>query len=111
MLEPGARVVNSVLRGPLIIGAGREIIDSYIGPSTAIDPGCRIKGCRIEDSMVMEDSRIEEMHWPIVKSMIGRNVELQGRARRGRRLQPDAGRPQPDRDAGWVRKMEEKVTS
>ena len=78
IVERGARVVNSVLRGPLIIGAGAEITDSYIGPSTAIDHGCRIKGCRIEDSIVMEDTVIEDIHWPIVKSMIGRRVELRG---------------------------------
>jgi glucose-1-phosphate thymidylyltransferase len=67
-----------VLRGPLVIGAGTEIIDSYIGPCTAINYGCRVKGCRIEDSIVMEDTLIEDIHWPIVKSMIGRQVELRG---------------------------------
>jgi glucose-1-phosphate thymidylyltransferase len=77
-VEAGARVTNSVLRGPLIIGADTEIVDSYIGPHTSIDARCRIKGCRIEDSVVMEDSTIEEIHWPVVKSMIGRNVELRG---------------------------------
>ena len=78
IIEAGARVENSVLRGPLIIGAETEVIDSYIGPNTSIDARCLIKGCRIEDSVVMEDSRIEEIHWPVVKSMIGRNVELRG---------------------------------
>jgi glucose-1-phosphate thymidylyltransferase len=78
IIEAGARVSNSVLRGPLIIGADTEITDSYIGPNTSIDARCRIKGCRIEDSVVMEDSTIEEIHWPVVKSMIGRNVELRG---------------------------------
>ena len=78
VLEPGVKVVNSVLRGPLIVGCDTQIIDSYIGPCTAIDRGCRIKGCRIEDSVVMEDTSIEEIHWPIVKSLIGRNVELRG---------------------------------
>lgn len=78
VIEAGARVKNSVLRGPLIIGRDSQIIDSYIGPNTAIDARCRIKGCRIEDSIVMEDSRIEDMHWPLVKSMVGRFVEMQG---------------------------------
>ena len=80
IVEEGARVLNSVLRGPLIIGRGTEIVDSYIGPCTSIDHGCRIKGCRIEDSVVMEETVIEEIHWPIVKSMIGRFVELHGAA-------------------------------
>jgi glucose-1-phosphate thymidylyltransferase len=78
IIEAGARVEDSVLRGPLIIGRDTEIIGSYIGPNTAIDARCRIKGCRIEDSIVMEDSRLEDLHWPVAKSMIGRNVELCG---------------------------------
>jgi glucose-1-phosphate thymidylyltransferase len=78
VIEAGAVVEDSVLRGPLIIGRDTTVVNSYIGPNTAIDARCRIKGVRIEDSMVMEDTRIEDMHWPIVKSMIGRNVELIG---------------------------------
>jgi glucose-1-phosphate thymidylyltransferase len=78
IIEPGARVEDSVLRGPLIIGHDTVIAHSYIGENTAIDARCYIKGCRIEDSIVMEDSRLEELHWPVVKSMIGRNVELIG---------------------------------
>jgi glucose-1-phosphate thymidylyltransferase len=78
VIEPGARIEDSILRGPLIIGRDTEVIGSYIGPNTAIDARCRIKGCRIEDSIVMEDSRLEDLHWPVVKSMIGRNVELVG---------------------------------
>ena len=78
IVEAGARVVNSILRGPLIVGADTEIIDSDVGPDTSIDRGCRIKGCRIEDSVVMENTVIEDIDWPIVKSMIGRNVELRG---------------------------------
>ncbi|HEY8766075.1 MAG TPA: glucose-1-phosphate thymidylyltransferase [Dehalococcoidia bacterium] len=80
VIEAGAVVEDSVLRGPLIIGRDTQVIGSYIGPNTAIDARCRVKGCRIEDSMIMEDTRLEDLHWPIVKSMIGRNVELQGGA-------------------------------
>jgi len=78
VIEAGARVEDSVLRGPIVIGADTEIVASYIGPNTAIDARCTIKGCRIEDSIVMEDSRIADLHWPVVRSMIGRSVDLQG---------------------------------
>lgn len=74
----GARVENCKLRGPLVIGPDAQIVDSQIGPNVSIDRGCRIKGCRIEDSIVMEDSRLEDIEWPIKNSMIGRNVELAG---------------------------------
>jgi glucose-1-phosphate thymidylyltransferase len=78
IIGAGSRVVNSVLRGPIIIGADTEIVDSYVGPCTSIDHGCRIRGCRIENSVVMEDTVIEDIHWPIVQSLIGRFVELRG---------------------------------
>ncbi len=78
VIEAGARIEDSILRGPLIIGRDSVVINSYIGENTAIDARCRIKGCRIEDSIVMEDSRLEDLHWPVAKSMIGRSVELIG---------------------------------
>jgi glucose-1-phosphate thymidylyltransferase len=78
IIEAGASVEASELRGPLIIGREAQVIGSRVGPNTAIDARCRIKGCEIEDSIVMEDTRLEDLHWPIVKSMIGRNVELIG---------------------------------
>jgi glucose-1-phosphate thymidylyltransferase len=78
IVEKRARVQNSVLRGPLIIGAGTEIIDCYVGPNSAIDHGCRIKGCRIDDTIVMEETVIEDIHFPVLQSMIGRYVELRG---------------------------------
>jgi glucose-1-phosphate thymidylyltransferase len=78
IISEGARVANSVLRGPIIIGPDARVTDSYIGPNTAIDARCAIKGCRVEDSLIMEDSSIEDLHWPVIKSMIGRFVELKG---------------------------------
>ena len=78
VVESGATVQDSVLRGPLVIGRDTAIVNSYMGPNTSIGPRCRIVGCRIEDSIVMEDSRLEHLHWPVAKSMIGRFVELQG---------------------------------
>jgi len=78
VIESGATVEDSVLRGPLVIGRDTAIVNSYVGPNTSIDARCRIVGCRIEDSIVMEDSCLERLHWPVAKSMIGRFVELHG---------------------------------
>ncbi len=36
VIEAGARLENSVVRGPAIIGAGTHLVDSYVGPYTAI---------------------------------------------------------------------------
>ena len=78
ILEKGARVVNSVLRGPLIVGEKTEIIDSYVGPFTTIDHHCRLKGVRVEGSIILENTSIEDIHWPIDRSLIGRYVTLRG---------------------------------
>ncbi len=78
ILEKGARVVNSVLRGPLVIGENTEVVDSYVGPSTTIDHDCHLKGVRVEGSIILEHTSIEDIHWPIDHSLIGRYVTLRG---------------------------------
>ncbi len=78
ILEKGATVVNSVLRGPLVVGAETEIVDSYVGPFTAINHHCRLEGVRVGGSIVLEHTTIEHPHWPIEHSLIGRYVTLRG---------------------------------
>ena len=78
ILEKGVNVVNSVLRGPLVIGEETEIVDSYVGPFTTIDHHCRLKGVRVEGSIILENTSIEDIHWPIDRSLIGRHVKLRG---------------------------------
>ncbi len=72
------RVVNSVLRGPLIVGRGTEIVDCYIGPFTAIDHDCSLKGLRVGGSIILDHATIEDIHWPLEHSLIGRHVTLRG---------------------------------
>ncbi|MCA9751276.1 MAG: glucose-1-phosphate thymidylyltransferase [Gemmatimonadetes bacterium] len=82
VVEEGATVVNSELRGPLIIGAGTEIRDSYVGPFTSVSRGCAIIGSEIEFSIVLENSRIEHLGHRVEGSLIGRNARLvQGETR------------------------------
>jgi glucose-1-phosphate thymidylyltransferase len=78
ILEKGARVVNSVLRGPLVIGEDTEVIDSYVAPFTSISHHCRLKGVRVGGSIILEHTSIDDIHWPIEHSLIGRHVTLKG---------------------------------
>ncbi|GIV85939.1 MAG: glucose-1-phosphate thymidylyltransferase [Candidatus Roseilinea sp.] len=71
-LERGARIVNSVVRGPTIIGENAQIINSYIGPFTSIDRDCVIENAEIERSIVLEGCRIEHIPARIHDSLIGR---------------------------------------
>jgi glucose-1-phosphate thymidylyltransferase len=73
-IEPGAIVRGSTVRGPAVIGAGARVVDSYVGPFTAIGPGCELVACEIEHSIVMEGSVIRDVGHRIADSLIGRQV-------------------------------------
>src|SRR4029079_5001261 len=53
VIEKGARLERTVVRGPAVIGAGAHISDSYIGPYTAIDRDVVITGSEVEQSLGM----------------------------------------------------------
>jgi glucose-1-phosphate thymidylyltransferase len=74
VVEAGAVVERSKLRGPLIIGANTRISNAHVGPFTAIGPDCEIVESEIEHSIVMEHTRILNVPHRIEDSLIGRNV-------------------------------------
>jgi glucose-1-phosphate thymidylyltransferase len=76
VVEERAVVVNSTLRGPLIIGPGTHIENAYIGPFTAIGPDCVIQESEIEHTIVMERSQIIDVSHRIEDSLIGRDVTI-----------------------------------
>ena len=73
-LEKGARIVNSVIRGPTVIGENTHVENSYIGPFTSIGSGCDVRNAEIERSIVLENSRIANLNARIQDSLIGRNA-------------------------------------
>jgi glucose-1-phosphate thymidylyltransferase len=76
VIEPGAEIVNSTVRGPAIIGAGSRVVDSYIGPFTALGPDCEITHSEIDHSVILEGSRITDAGDRIVDSLIGRHASV-----------------------------------
>ena len=84
VVETGARVVNSTVRGPAIIGVGAEIRDAFVGPYTSIGAGCSIERCEIENSIVLQGSRLERIPGRIADSLIGTNVRIHPGAERPR---------------------------
>ena len=75
VIEAGAEVVNSTLRGPVIIGEGSRIIDSTVGPYASIYFDCEISDSTIENSVILEESRITGIH-TIADSLVGKQVEV-----------------------------------
>ena len=75
-VQAGAKIVNSILRGPTIIGQDTLIENSYIGPFTSIYHSCQIRNCEIERSIILEDSRVIDIDRRLRDSLIGRNASV-----------------------------------
>ena len=75
VLEEGAEVRNSILRGPVIIGAGTRIVDSTVGPYASIYFDCEIVDSTVENSVILEQSRITGIR-NLADSLVGKQVEV-----------------------------------
>ncbi|MGI5430568.1 glucose-1-phosphate thymidylyltransferase [Streptomyces sp. CA-179760] len=75
VVEEGARIVNSRIVGPAVIGRGTLVSDSYVGPFTSIAENCRITDSEVEFSIVLRDSSIQGVG-RIESSLIGRHVQV-----------------------------------
>jgi len=76
IIEPGARLERSAVRGPAIIGAGAVLTDCYVGPYTAIGEGCVIENAEIEHSILLSGSQVRNLAGRVESSLLGRNVTI-----------------------------------
>ncbi|MER2599047.1 MAG: glucose-1-phosphate thymidylyltransferase [Caldilineales bacterium] len=75
-IEAGAEIINSVVRGPAVIGEGTRIVNSYVGPFTSIYHHCLVQDSEIEHCIVLEYSQVVDIPVRIADSLIGRQVSL-----------------------------------
>jgi len=76
IVEAGAIVEHSVVRGPVIIGARAKIVHAYVGPFTSIMNDAEVRDSEIEHSIVLEGSSISNLSARIEDSLIGKNVRI-----------------------------------
>lgn len=76
IIEQGARIVNSVVRGPVIIGEKCVIEDSYIGPFTAIGNNTVIRKSEVEYSIILRDCKVLSVGIRLEGSILGNDVEV-----------------------------------
>ena len=84
IVEEGARIQSSTIRGPAIIGSGTVIQESYIGPFTSIDQNCEIARSEVEYSIILEQAKILEAPIRIERSILGREATIVGCSSRPR---------------------------
>jgi glucose-1-phosphate thymidylyltransferase len=84
VIEPGARLERTSVRGPAIIGAGAKLRNCYIGPYTAIGDGCEIENAEVEHSILLAGSSVRDLAGRMESSLLGRNVKIARDARQPR---------------------------
>lgn len=76
VVQKGATIINSVIRGPAIIGEHCVIEDSYIGPFTAIGNNTIIKKSEVEYSIILRDCKVLSIGIRLEGSILGNDVEV-----------------------------------
>ncbi len=75
VIEEGARIINSTVRGPAIIGKRTVLRDTYVGPYTSIFHDCEVSNTEIEHSIVLEHSVISDIP-RLSDSLIGKEAKV-----------------------------------
>jgi glucose-1-phosphate thymidylyltransferase len=75
-VHPSARIEQSVVRGPAIIGAGSRLLHAYVGPYTSIGDDVTLEGAQIEHSIVFDGAEIHNVGSRLESSVIGRRARI-----------------------------------
>jgi glucose-1-phosphate thymidylyltransferase len=76
LIDPTASITSSVICGPVIVGAGAHVADSYIGPHTSIGERVHVEGAEIERSIVLAGASILHVGGRLVASVVGREARI-----------------------------------
>ena len=74
-VEPDAKIINSTIRGPCIIGKGVLIENSFIGPYTSIGDCSQIVNSNLEYCVIQENVVIKDID-RLDESLVGKNAKI-----------------------------------
>lgn len=74
-LEEDARITNSTIRGPCVIGKNCVIKNSFVGPYTSIGNNSRIINSAVEYCVILENAVVDSID-RLEESLIGRNAKV-----------------------------------
>ena len=84
VVEPGASLHRSTVRGPAIVGAGARLTDAYVGPYTAVGEDCRIERAEVEHSILLAGACVVGLDVRVASSLLGRDAKVHRDARQPR---------------------------
>lgn len=77
ILGEGSQIIDSVVRGPVIIGKNVTVRGSYIGPYTSLGDNVVVENSEIDASIVMQNCRIINIPRRIDSSLIADNSQVE----------------------------------
>ena len=72
----GSQLVNCTVRGPVVIGENCHLEHCFIGPYSSIGDDVTLIDTDIDHSVILQGTKIENIHQRIVDSVIGRRAKL-----------------------------------
>ncbi len=76
VVEAGAVIEDSVVRGPVVIGCGSRVIRAYVGPYTSLGPDVVVRESEVEHSIILEGSELLNLGTRVEDSLIGRGCRI-----------------------------------
>ena len=71
-----SKIINSTIRGPVIIGNDCYIENCFIGPYSSIADGATAIDIDLEHSVILQNAKVENIQQRIVDSVIGQRAVL-----------------------------------
>jgi NDP-sugar pyrophosphorylase family protein len=75
-IDPSAELDGAKLRGPVYIGPGARVIETYVGPYTTIAAGVTLEGVEIEHSIVLPSAEIRYPGRRLEASLVGEGAQI-----------------------------------
>jgi glucose-1-phosphate thymidylyltransferase len=85
-IAPGSRIINSIVRGPVIIGKNCHLENCFIGPYTSINEGATLIETDLEHSVILQNAQIQGIHQRIVDSVVGQRAKIEATYQRPKAL-------------------------
>ncbi len=73
----GSKIINSTVRGPVIIGEDCHIENCFIGPYSSIADRASLIDADIEHSVILKEAKVVGIHQRIVDSVVGQRARLE----------------------------------
>ena len=74
-VEPEAKIINSIIRGPCIIGKNALVEDSFIGPYSSVGDNSKILNSNVEYCVIQESVTIKDVE-RLEDSLIGKYAKV-----------------------------------